>query len=336
MSDMANKCLECGIEFIPQNRSDQKYCSPECNRIVNLRRISERNSAKVLNGVKCKICNQVLRAISNTHLVKHDMTMKDYQEKFPGEILSEDTRQKKEEGRAKVDYAEKTKKHKETHRKRKIEKFGDLTPKQMQICYGGLLGDFGIHAYTKNRLSGNYLECYHCEEQVTYLRWIEQELASLDCKFHEWTRYWEEYGREYTRYWITTTCHPTITDLRKFTYANEGLDQHKRITREWLDKLEPLGLAVWFMDDGGKCGAGCQISTQCFSYEEQEVIQRYFVEKWNIKTNINKAGTSKDGTQQFYLYFEKEEVPKLANIIRPHLLPMFLYKINEEGKNDNS
>lgn len=319
-----NKCSFCMNEFEPKNRSDEKYCSSECRRKGNLRRISERNSGKVKDGIKCEVCGQMLKAISNTHLKKHDMTMEKYKEQF-GVLRSEETNKRRKEARANVDYVEKARKHKETHRKVRITKYGELTPRQMQICYGGLLGDFGIHAYSKNRLAGNYLECYHGEKQVPYLKWIQEEFKNFDCKFNEWTRYWEEYGREYTRYWITTACHPTFTELRQFVYADSGLGEHKVVTREWLDKLEPLGLAVWFMDDGTlqtQTRHVC-LCTQGFSYNEHLLIQQYFKEKWQIATSIPRSG--KDG--QYYIYFIADGSKKFVKLIRPFLLEMFHYKI---------
>ena len=36
----------------------------------------------------------------------------------------------------------------------------------------------------------------------------------------------------------------------------------KSVTQEWLDKITPLGLAIWFMDDGSNCGT---IATNCFT-----------------------------------------------------------------------
>ena len=45
----------------------------------------------------------------------------------------------------------------------------------------------------------------------------------------------------------------------------------KSVTQEWLDKITPFVLAIWFMDDGSNCGT---IATNCFTKEECFLIQK--------------------------------------------------------------
>lgn len=280
----------------------------------------------------CMLCKKQFKSITNTHLKKeHNISLDEYRARF-GEIFSSDTKQRRREVHQSIDWDKVSKKATQTKRERRFEKYGDLTPRQLQICYGGLLGDFGIHAYTKVRLSSNYLECYHGEEQVPYLKWIQQEFASLDCRYNEWTKYWKEYNREYTRYWIETVCHPTFTDLRKEIYEDGGLGKNKIITREWLDRIEPLGLAVWYMDDGTfHKQAGCYLCTDCFSYQEHKTIQEWFKDRWGVDTNI----------YQWQKYW-RLQIPskkgknrkKFLSIVKKHLLPIFEYKLTGQPKKE--
>mgnify|MGYP001182184899 CR=1 FL=1 len=322
---MSKKCKGCNIDFNAPC-SNQKFCSPECNS----QWVSEENTRNLVNGIECNLCGRQFRSISNTHLKRsHNITLREYINKF-GEFRSEDNQKNRQVAIDAVDQIARAQKQVRSKDANRLKKYGELTSRQMQICYGGLLGDFSIHAYTKNRFVGNYLECYHSEKQVSYLKWIQKEFGNLDCRFNEWTRYWKEYGREYTRYWIETACHPTFTELRKFAYEDGGLGKHKVICREWLDKLDPLGLAVWYMDDGTYNPSGSVLCTQGFSKIEQEIIQRYFLEKWEIETSLWRSGTSKvTGATQYSVYIKSVSQQKWFSIIREHILDLFKYKIGE-------
>jgi hypothetical protein len=281
--------------------------------------------------IECQICNKKFKSITNTHLTKshNGITLQYYIEKY-GEFRSPENIIKRKEAINNIDFDDRAKKARVTSDNTRIEKYGELSQRQLQICYGGLLGDFSIHAYTKNRLSGNYLECYHSDDQLEYLNWINQELDSVGCKIHAWTRYWNEYKKDYKRNWITTASHPTFTSLRKFTYNNDGQDSHKNVTIEWLNKLEPLGLAVWYMDDGQfKRKKHIILHTQGFTYDEHITIQNYFEDRWGIRVTPQKACKSRITGDQLYLtYISLYDNEKFFNIIREHVLPCFQYKLN--------
>jgi hypothetical protein len=66
----------------------------------------------------------------------------------------------------------------------------------------------------------------------------------------------------------------------------------KTVTRHQLDRLTPLGLALWYMDDGSRCfryrnnktlisNRAIKLCTHGFSLEENQIIQQYFKEKWH-------------------------------------------------------
>ena len=46
------------------------------------------------NRVQCKICNEYLKTISNTHLIKHNITVEEYKNKFNTNIVSQKTSNK--------------------------------------------------------------------------------------------------------------------------------------------------------------------------------------------------------------------------------------------------
>jgi hypothetical protein len=96
----------------------------------------------------------------------------------------------------------------------------------------------------------------------------------------------------------------------------------KRIYKEDLYKLEGLGLAIWYMDDGYKPKyGGCFISTNCFSFEDLEIVKKMFLEKFNIRVTYN----SKHVT-----YISAKEFPKFVKLIEPYIIPSMRYKLGNK------
>lgn len=105
----------------------------------------------------------------------------------------------------------------------------------------------------------------------------------------------------------------------------------KTITPELIEKLplDPILLAVWFMDDGSArndCYAG-NLATQCFSLEEHHLLKDY-LKKWDINCNIVKH-SKKSG--QYYLYIPRKAFPRLVEIIESTVseIPDMVYKLNK-------
>ncbi len=88
--------------------------------------------------------------------------------------------------------------------------------------------------------------------------------------------------------------------------------------------LTPLSLAVWFMGDGSIKSKECNgriINTQSFSDEEVNKLSQLLREKFMLLTSIRRQ---KDGLQ---IYISARSAAILRNLIEPHLLPYFYYKL---------
>lgn len=109
----------------------------------------------------------------------------------------------------------------------------------------------------------------------------------------------------------------------------------KKITPELIENLplDPVFLAVWFMDDGSvrnDCYAG-NIATQCFSLEEHHLLQNYFRKTWGIECNISRH-SQKSG--QYYLYLPSKSFTKFVQLIESTVreIPSMVYKLNEDRR----
>lgn len=129
-----------------------------------------------------------------------------------------------------------------------------------------------------------------------------------------------------------TKSHPYFTYLRKILYPN-GV---KVMTREILEKLTVEGIAIWYMDDGSfykkdnedKTKSICfdlRISTDSFSYEENQLICDFFREKFNIR--FYPYQYHKDREHNWIIRANKQAAIKFIDLIEPYVIPEMRYKI---------
>ena len=95
----------------------------------------------------------------------------------------------------------------------------------------------------------------------------------------------------------------------------------KSVTQEWSDKITPLGLAIWFMDDGSNCGT---IATNCFTKEECFLIQKWLKSKYNIETTLQKQ---RKENVQYVIYIKTNSRKLFYNTIIKYVIPSMLYKL---------
>ena len=99
--------------------------------------------------------------------------------------------------------------------------------------------------------------------------------------------------------------------------------------KESLEKMNDLGLALWFYDDGSlhKIKHFYNLNTQKFSKEDNEYIAEVFKRKWKIIA-IPTIEKKKDGREFWYLRIRKYEGAfKISEILNKYYLNCYNYKI---------
>ncbi len=84
--------------------------------------------------------------------------------------------------------------------------------------------------------------------------------------------------------------------------------------------LDPLSLAVWFMDDGCKSHKALYLNTQQFDHESQMRMIELLEATWSVKATLNRD------KQCQRIRIAVESVSVFKTIVTPHLLPQFEYK----------
>jgi len=188
----------------------------------------------------------------------------------------------------------------------------NLSPETQSVIVGSLLGDGYL---TPN----GSLQIEHCLEQAAYTFWKYQMLQSIAGK---WPTQVERYDQRTQK---------TYRSLRFYTKAvlktyrgSFYQDRKKVVPTNIGDILDPLAVAVWFMDDGGR-GArtprGLVFNTSCFSAEEQVFLQKILADKFGVLTSIHPR------SKGFQLYIKAESFTRFSELISPYLITSMRYKL---------
>lgn len=137
-----------------------------------------------------------------------------------------------------------------------------LSDEQRDIVVGTLLGDGPlVETFSQNNLR---LQVIQCDAQKQYVFWKYEALKSFVLsppRYEEINRAWR----------FRTISHPDFTELGKSFYRG----RKKIVPKDIASLLSPIGLAVWFMDDGTRGpNNGYTLNTQCFmKVELQRLIE---------------------------------------------------------------
>lgn len=187
---------------------------------------------------------------------------------------------------------------------------GSLTQLEKSIIIGSLLGD-GYLRIVPGRFNA-LLEINHTIEQKDYVDWKYEMLKSI-CKSGPVSR--NGNGKR-VAYRFSTRQHEELTEFHKLFYVNG-----KKLIPENI-KLDPLILAIWYMDDGSKCReSDVYLNTQQFDSKDQERCVK-LLSALGIESSVNKDKIYKR------IRIIKSSLPTLFKIIAPHVIPSMSYKLS--------
>lgn len=179
------------------------------------------------------------------------------------------------------------------------------------LLRGTLLGDASIR---KKYKSATYeFSVTHGSKQTKYLQWKHRQLHELK------PQKIGSNGDRYNSQRFSISHHPLIQSLH-----NEYYQPHKKITEELLYHLDPLAIAIWFMDDGSAFSHGYSLATCSFSLQENYLIKEYFKEKYNTESKVTNYNYPR-------IVFQKEASDFFKEIISSYILPSMKYKLFRTG-----
>jgi hypothetical protein len=223
-----------------------------------------------------------------------------------------------------------------------------LTRHELRSAVIGMtLGDFNLQLHGVN-VRAQTSHSPNVRDYVELKGTILRQIPGLGYSFKDVIQVNRKLGKSYPQIKIWTTTHPFLTKIRERMYRPE-----KQLNKGLLESLTPLGLALWFMDDGhlslhhnvkrystdtDRSPSERSISsrplimnTHSFSEEENEVICSWLMSRWGIESQVK-------WSKGFFVYMNTENARRFVDIVRPYVLavPSMHYKINFKYKNASS
>mgnify|MGYP000104767854 CR=1 FL=1 len=182
-----------------------------------------------------------------------------------------------------------------------------------QMILGTLLGD-GSMSYSGGK-NPRY-RVNHSSKQEAY---VLVKYSVLQHLVRTPPRIYTNHGHGKFSARFETLSSPFLKEYHDLCYSNGG---KKLVTKEWLDRLTPEGIAYWYMDDGGLCANLMKISTNSFSVPEQELLVNKLQEYGITPSIVPSKG------KYHILVFNSENRDKFVDLIKPYIIPEMLYKID--------
>lgn len=197
-----------------------------------------------------------------------------------------------------------------------------LTRRQEAILAGSILGDAFLQ---KTGARNARLRFEHGAKQKEYLLWKAQAFPRLfQGRPTHLARVHPATGATYEYWRAQSNATPELGKWQSIFYP-QGKKQIPATLAEFF--IEPLALAVWYMDDGYYYpkDKNSFLYLGRVSREEAAYAREALVQNFGLSPRVY------DKKQKgFALYFGVAETKKLHDVVRRHmLLPLFAYKLGD-------
>ena len=190
---------------------------------------------------------------------------------------------------------------------------------EKSILIGMIIGDGWVNFNRKT----SYISFYHTPSQEEYLKFKAELLKELD--IYGTIKYSPKTKSNYPKWKYWSKSYRKINLYRlMYSFRNTPEKRRKRIILKMLNCLDELGIALWFMDDGYNDHKRnlINLATQSFTLEENQIIQKWFLNKWNIEFKIYRR-------KDKYFLVTYKDAKKFKELVKPFIekLECMRYKI---------
>jgi recombination protein RecA len=198
-----------------------------------------------------------------------------------------------------------------------------LSEQQLQLILGSLMGDGNLSPNRKGR-SGTRFRMGHGAKQAAYLDWKVSLLGNIPC-----ARTTNAKGSVFADF----TPLPELGELHDAVYFGAG---KKHLSWDYLKRLTPLALAVWYMDDGGFTlrskgvqertagGTGrVEICVEAMSPGSRDRLMCYLRDTHGLDVKLQCRGARRISVLQF----STSASEKFQKLVAPYVHPSMDYKL---------
>jgi hypothetical protein len=182
---------------------------------------------------------------------------------------------------------------------------GSLTEEQKSIIIGKLLGDGSLR-----KKATTLLEINHSHIQKEYVLWLYEKFRFLTLTPPKL----RVSGKNRFSFRFTTISTSLFNEYYSAFYSKGTKKVPKDI------QLDPLSIAVWFMDDGSKDRDSIYLNTQQFSVEDQYLLLAK-LRVFGLEGNINKDKT------YYRIRLYKKSYKTFRSLVEEHVIDSMQYKL---------
>ena len=184
-----------------------------------------------------------------------------------------------------------------------------------QLVLGSILGD---GSFVKASPVSFCMSIAHAERQLKYLQIKDGILKKykLSGGISKYTQYDKRHKHYYTVYKLKSRTNNLFKEVRQKFYS---LHNKSIVDTEVFNELSPLGLAIWYLDDGYVTPSSCIFSTVSIPIETQEKLAEILLKKFDLHFTVGKNDNS------MYLYHS--DFDKFKNLIVDYVPEDLHYKL---------
>ena len=191
-----------------------------------------------------------------------------------------------------------------------------LTPVQKEILVGSLLGDGHLETFNQGKTSR--LIVVQSSKKKVYFQFLYDHFQNL-IKTPIYTRVYQTHQCESSTLRFATQTSSVFTPYRDMFYT----EKTKHVPLSIPHILTPLGLAVWYMDDGSIKSAqskGVYLNTHGFSVSDIELLCDV------LKTKFHIDAWKRPDSGKWRIYVSGKSYERLGELITPFFTQDMWYK----------
>ncbi len=199
-----------------------------------------------------------------------------------------------------------------------------LSEAQWQVILGSIMGDGNLSKPVRKTDSSARFRLGHGAKQAAYLDW---KISLLDNIPHARTE--NAKGAVFADF----TPLSELGELREIVYQGDG---KRHLTWDYLKKLTPLALAIWYMDDGcftvrskgvqerTQGGSGrIEICLKAMSPGSRDRLLQYLRDTHGLDVRLRLGGARRVA----YVVFSTAATEKFQKLVAPYVHPSMEYKL---------